>query len=52
MTHLDKHQLLFQNQHGFRRKLSYEAQLIQFTEDLFNSLNEGGQTDVMVMEFS
>ena len=52
MTYLDKNQLLYQNQHGFRSKLSCETQLIQFTQDLSDSLNEGWHTDVIVMDFS
>lgn len=52
MTHLDKNNLLFPNQHGFRSRVSCETQLIQFTQDLYDDLNEGGQTDVIVMDFS
>ena len=52
MSHLDKHKLLQPNQHGFRSKLSCETQLIQFVQDISDSLNEKGQTDVIVMDFS
>ena len=52
MTHLDKTNLLFQNQHGFRSRVSCGTQLIQFTQDLHDALNQGGQTDMTVMEFS
>ena len=53
MSHLDKkHILLFHNQHGFRSRVSCETQLIQFTQDLYDTLNQGGQTDVIVMDFS
>lgn len=52
MAHLDRNNLLFQNQHGFRSRLSCETQLIEFTQDLFDTLNQGGQTDVVVMDFS
>ena len=45
--------LLFQNQHGFRSRVSCETQLIQFTQDLYDNLNkEGGHADVIVMDFS
>ena len=53
MTHLDKNNLLFLNQHGFRSRVSCETQLIQFTQDMYDTLNtQGGQADVIVMDFS
>ena len=52
MTHLDKNNLLYHNQHGFRSRVSCETQLIQFTQDLYDTLNDKGQADVIVMDFS
>ena len=52
MSHLDKNNLLFHNQHGFRSRVSCGNQLIQFTQDLYNTLNQWGQTDLIVMDFS
>ena len=52
MAYLDKHQLLHSNQHGFSKKLSCETQLIQFVQDISDTLNESGQTDIIVMDFS
>ena len=52
MAYLDKHQLLHSNQHGFCKKLSCETQLIQFVQDISDTLNESGQTDIIVMDFS
>ena len=52
MAYLDRHNLLHPNQHGFRKKLSCETQLIQFIQDLSDTLNEKGQTDIIVMDFS
>ena len=53
MAYLDKYQLLHSNQHGFRKKkLSCETQLIQFVQDISDTLNESGQTDIIVMDFS
>ena len=52
MAYLDKHNLLHPNQHGFQKKLSCETQLIQFIQDLSDTLNEKGQTDIIVMDFS
>ena len=42
MSHLDKNNLLFHNQHIFRSRVSCETQLIQFTQDLYDTLNQGG----------
>ena len=36
----------------FRSRVSCETQLIQFTQDLYDTLNQGGQTDAIVMDFS
>ena len=52
MSYLDQNNLLFHNQHGFRSRVSCETQLIQFTQDLYDTFNQGGQTDVIVMDFS
>ena len=52
MSYLDQNNLLFHNQHGFRSRVNCETQLIQFSQDLYNTLNQGGQTDVIVMDFS
>ena len=52
MAYLDKHNLFNPNQHGFRKKLSCETKLIQFIQDLSDTLNETGQTDIIVMDFS
>jgi len=52
MSHFDKHQLLSPFQHGFRSKHSCETQLISFSKELFDSPENGQQTDVIVMYFS
>ena len=52
MSYHDQNNHLFHNQHGFRSRVSCETQLIQFTQDLYDTLNQGGQTDVIVMDFS
>ena len=44
MSHLDKDNILFQNQYGNRGRVSCEKKL--------NTLNEKGQTDVIVVDFS
>ena len=35
-----------------KKKLSRETQLIQFVQDISDTLNESGQTDIIVMDFS
>ena len=52
MAHLNKQKLLHPNQHGFRRKLSCETQLIQFVQEISETLNESAQADIIVMDFS
>ena len=52
MNHLDNHNLLYPLQHGFRSKLNCETQLLTFTQEIFDSMASGKQTDVAVMDFS
>ena len=42
---------IFCYQHEFRSKLNCETQLIQFVQDLLDKLREGGQTNIIVMDF-
>ena len=49
---LAKNKIIIDEQHGFREKLSCETQLIQATHDWAEVLNRGGQTDVLILEFS
>ena len=50
--HLNKHNALYELQHGFREKLSCKAQLIQFVQDLGRQLTLGKQTDLVLLDFS
>ena len=52
MDHLDKNNILNKIQHGFRQKRSCETQLITTINDLSNCLNERGQTDAILLDFS
>ena len=52
MKHLAKNNLLHNNQHGFRSKLSTETQLIEFTEDMLRGMKDGKQSDVVIMDFA
>ena len=50
--HLDRYDILADEQHGFRNKRSCESQLLTFTQSLFNSVSGGGQVDTIVLDFS
>ena len=52
MSHFDDNTLLSQYQHGFRSKHSCESQLISFTQEVYDNLENGNQTDIIVMDFS
>ena len=50
--HLNKHNILYELQHGFREKRSCETQFIQLVEDLGRQLSLGKQTDLILLDFS
>ena len=50
--HLEHHKIFSDCQHGFRQKRSCETQLIGFIDELARNMQKGGQTDVIVMDFS
>ena len=50
--HLTQHYILYELQHGFREKRSFETQLIQLVEDLSRQLTLGNQTDLVLLDFS
>lgn len=52
MDHLDECNILVDIQHAFRQSRSCETQLLQTVNDFALGLNEGGQTDVAVLDFS
>ena len=53
MDYFDTHNILCPQQHGFRwSKHSCETQLIGFTKEIADSLDQGQQTDVIIMDFS
>ena len=52
MDHLERHSYLNENQHGFRQRRSCETQLITTVRDFTHSLNEQGQTDSILLDFS
>ena len=50
--HLNKHDLLYDLQHGFREKRSCETQLTMLFEDLARNTSAGKQTDLILLDFS
>ena len=52
MNYFDTNDLLSPFQHGFRSKHSYETQLISFSQEIYDNLEAGKQTDLIVMDFS
>ena len=52
MNRFDENNILSPFQHGFRSKHSCESQLIGFTQEIFDNLESGKQTDLIVMDFS
>ena len=50
--HFEKHNVLYDLQHGFREHRSCETQLIQLVMDLTRSLTEGKQSDLILLDFS
>ena len=52
LEHLDNHSILKDCQHGFRSRRSCETQLITFVQELVDTMPGGGQTDILLMDFS
>ena len=52
ITHLERHNILYHLQHGFRHGRSCETQIIELTTTLQANLNDSSQTDLIIMDFS
>ena len=52
MTHLELNNILSDFQHDFRAKRYCETQLITFWDEIVRNSNSGGQTDVIILDFS
>ena len=52
MGHFDQHNILVDCQHGFRKRRSCETQLIGLTQELHEHLEEKGQVDMVILDFS
>jgi hypothetical protein len=51
-THLSKHNILYELQHGFRERRSCETQLIELVDEISKNLSSGKQTDLVLLDFS
>ena len=51
MQHAEENNILYPLQHGFRKDRSCETQLIEFVDDISKNLQEGRQTDILIMDF-
>lgn len=52
MQHFDKHTILTDTQHGFRKMRSCETQLLVTTHDLAKKLSSRNQMDMVLLDFS
>ena len=52
MRHLEQHGILTDAQHGFRKQRSCETQLIITLQDLAKTVDDRGQSDVVLLDFS
>jgi hypothetical protein len=52
MDHFDRHQVLGDEQHGFRVKRSCESQLLITIDDIARNMKEGDQTDIILLDFA
>lgn len=52
MTHFDNHNILCDNQHGFRKKRSCETQLLVTIEDIVRRRAKGNQVDIILLDFA
>jgi hypothetical protein len=51
-THLEKHSILTDKNHGFRSGFSCETQLLTTMNDLQKNNNAGVQSDIIILDFS
>lgn len=52
IQYLEKHNIIYKYQHGFRRGYSCDTQLAGFTHDLHSSLDASNQVDAIFLDFS
>ena len=51
MKHGEENNILYPL-HGFRKGHSCETQLIEFVDDISKNLQEGQQTDILILDFA
>ena len=51
MAHFDRHNILKDNQYGFRKKRSCETQLIVTVQEIASRLSRGDQVDIILLDF-
>ena len=51
-AHLNRHNILFDLQHGSRQKRSCETQLLQLVEDIGKKLIKGNHIDLVLLDYS
>ena len=52
MAHADRNNILNPLQHGFRKGLSCDTQMVEFVDDITKNLDSGKQIDCLIMDFS
>ena len=52
VEHLEENRLISRNQHGFRKKRSCMTQLLSHVEQIYKSLNENDEVDVIYLDFA
>jgi len=52
MSHLEQHDILADQQHGFRKRRSCETQLVLTLQDLASGLDNSEQIDAILLDFS
>ena len=52
MQHLNRNNILYPLQHGFREKRSSETQLVEFVHDIAFNLQKGVQNNDMMMDLA
>ena len=50
--HFTELNILYELQHGFRERRSYETQLIMLIDELTKTMQMGKQTDLILLDFS
>ena len=51
-SHLNTNNILYDLQHGFRDKRSYETQLLALVHELAHGVNASKQIDMAILDFS